>query len=117
MATECRNKFSLRLRELRLAHGYSQREFAEKLDIKYHTYYKYERGEAVPSFDALLDIADKCNVSLDWLCARTVISRPASDKNDVATVLNKLLLANELGSQIEVKISFDGVKTKSSNEK
>lgn len=100
-----RSMFSLRLKELREESGYTPRMFAEFLNIKLQTYYAYESGK-VPSFDVLINIAEKCSISLDWLCGMTDVQKFTNKKNDVATILSQLLTANEMGNHIEVKISI-----------
>lgn len=103
-----RNVFSLRLKELRNDLGYTPKEFAAFLDIKLTTYYAYEKDK-VPSFDVLIGIAEKCNISLDWLCGITPVQKFTTEKTDVATVLSQLLTANEMGNHIEVHISVPSV--------
>lgn len=69
-----REQFSERLKFLRKKKKYKRKEFAEMLGIKIQSYYYYESGRIVPCFDMLISIAEKCDVSLDWLCGRTLIS-------------------------------------------
>ena len=104
MAMEDRVKFSERLKELRNDFECSPKEFAMLLDVGIPNYYKYEKGEAVPSFDVLIRIANKCNVSLDWLCGRNEEKKKSTNKKELTTVLKQLLTAAETGKQVEVKI-------------
>ena len=100
-----RSMFSLRLKELREELGYTPKMFAAFLNIKLQTYYAYEKGK-VPSFDVLTSIAEKCSISLDWLCGMTNVQKFTKEKTDVASVLSQLLTANEMGNHIEVRISI-----------
>ena len=99
-----RNEFSERLKQLRGEYGYSAKEFAYMLNIKLQTYYAYESG-TLPSYKALVRIAEKCGVSLDWLCGITPIRKSTTSKKDVMKILKELLSTNESGQQIMVQIS------------
>ena len=67
---EKKNLFSVRLKELRLQHGFSQEELAEKIGIKRNTYSDWENGKCKPNYEKLEKIADFFGVSLDWLFGR-----------------------------------------------
>lgn len=67
---EKKNLFSVRLKELRLQHGFSQEELAEKIGIKQNTYSDWENGKCKPNYEKLEKIADFLGVSLDWLFGR-----------------------------------------------
>lgn len=104
MALEDRIKFSKRLKELRNDFGYSPKQFAMVLDVGMPNYYKYEKGEAVPGFDVLIRIANKCNVSLDWLCGRNENRKASDNKEEITSVLKQLITATETGKSVELKI-------------
>ena len=67
---EKKNLFSVRLKELRLQHGFSQEELAEKIGIKQNSYGDWENGKCKPNYEKLEKIADFFGVSLDWLFGR-----------------------------------------------
>ena len=67
---EKKNLFSVRLKELRLQHGFSQEELAEKIGIKQNSYSDWENGKSKPNYEKLEKIADFFGVSLDWLFGR-----------------------------------------------
>ena len=70
------NIFGKRLRELRLETlNMNQREFAKLLGIPQPTLSAYESGRIKPTIDAVINISDKCNVSIDWLCGRDIKPR------------------------------------------
>ncbi len=96
--------FAQRLKCLRKELGYEPKEFAELLEIKLQSYYSYEKGRSAPGFDTLINIAEKSNVSLDWLCGLSSIQNSTTEKNEISSVLTQLLNANKKGKQIEVKI-------------
>ena len=67
---EKKNLFSVRLKELRLQHGFSQEELSEQIGIKQSSYSDWENGKFKPNYEKLEKIADLFDVSLDWLVGR-----------------------------------------------
>lgn len=57
-----------RLKEIRCSRGFTQQEFADFLEIHRVTLAKLESSESLPTIINLVIIAEKCNISLDWLC-------------------------------------------------
>lgn len=57
-----------RLKQLRSQLNMSQAEFAEYIGISASTLSAYEIGAKNPSIGIFKIIAEKCNVSIDWLC-------------------------------------------------
>lgn len=49
----------------------TQQQVATDAGLNYRTYCRYERGEAEPSMNALIKLADYFDVSLDYLTGRT----------------------------------------------
>ena len=65
------NLFGERLKMLRSLQGNkSQKDFAVELGIPQPTLSSYESGKIKPTVDAIINIADKCGISMDWLCGR-----------------------------------------------
>ena len=48
-----------------------QKEFVEFLGIPQHSMLAYENTKNNPTIDVLINIADKCNVSLDWITRKS----------------------------------------------
>lgn len=71
-----------RLAEMRRAHGLSQEELAEKLNISRQAISKWERAESSPDTDNLIALAALYGVSLDVLLGLKVPQRP--DDGDAA---------------------------------
>lgn len=65
------NAVSERLKYLRSINKKTQKKFAEFLGIPQPSMSAYENGKNNPTIDVLIDIVDKCNVSLDWLAGRS----------------------------------------------
>ncbi len=60
-----------RLRRIREAQGWSQRELAAACDLAENMIYRYENGLNDPSSEALKVIAEKLKVSADYLIGLT----------------------------------------------
>ncbi len=56
-----------RLKETRNILGLSQEAFANKIGIAKRTLINYEQGKNSPTIETLIDIANKCNISSNWL--------------------------------------------------
>lgn len=78
-----REAFAVTLKMLRLQHGLTQQELAEKLGISAVTISGYELGRREPSIEILERIADCFGVSVDYLLGRT-----NELKNDLRRDLN-----------------------------
>ena len=61
------NKFSQRLKELRIEHGMTQQKLANLLNIKQQSYIRYEYGTGEPSLDTLINLAQIFDVTTDYL--------------------------------------------------
>lgn len=62
--------FSQRLNQLRKERGISAQKMADLLHTGIRNYRKYESGDAKPSIDGLVQIADILEVSTDYLLCR-----------------------------------------------
>ena len=82
--------FSIRIKELRTSLNMTQKEFSEHVGIKQQTLSGYERGIMKPPLDIAKEIAEKCNVSLDWLCGLTD-KKNYSDKIETYSDVIKIL--------------------------
>lgn len=59
-----------KLKELRMAHGMNQVEFAKVLSVTKQTVSNWENNNIQPSIDMLIKIADFFSVSTDYLLSR-----------------------------------------------
>ena len=57
----------IKLLELRLEKGYTQREIAKELSISQGTYNNWENGRTQPSIEQLISLASLFSVSVDYL--------------------------------------------------
>ena len=93
--------FAERIKTLRFSLGKSQKEFAEFIGIPQPSMSAYENGKNNPTLEVLINIADKCNVSLDWLCGRQT-EFALTDLSDVTNFFYGLVETNEIGCDIVV---------------
>ena len=74
-AIECkypqRLVFAQRLKQALKEMKITQVELAEKIGMTQGGYTSYEQARREPPIKVLVQLADKLNVSLDWLCGRT----------------------------------------------
>jgi transcriptional regulator with XRE-family HTH domain len=68
-------KFSKRLKELRLKHGWDQWELAEKLDTSTSNISFYENMQRSPGFEMLIKMAELFNESTDYIMGVSDIPR------------------------------------------
>lgn len=61
---------NIRIKELRVAHGMTQVEFAQKLSVTKQTVSNWENNNIQPSIDMLVKIADYFNATTDYLLGR-----------------------------------------------
>ena len=66
------------LRRFREKFKFTQDEVARKMKVSRTMYQAYEHGESTPSVKKLVDLADDCQVSLDYLAGRTDQPTPAA---------------------------------------
>ena len=64
------NKFSERIKELRLEKGLSRKNLAEKLFVSERLISFWENGQRECGFDMLIKIATLFNVSIDYLLGK-----------------------------------------------
>lgn len=58
----------IRIRRARLAAGFDRgSKFADEIDVRAHTLWRYEDGRMVPGTEILLRIAKATAVSMEWL--------------------------------------------------
>lgn len=64
------SRFSERLRELRIAKGYTQQDIADKIHVNKQTISQYERGIRQPQIEVLEQLADVFNVDMNYLLGK-----------------------------------------------
>lgn len=94
--------FGDNLRILRQDRGLSQKEFSEFLEITQPSLSAYEKSRTFPTMEVLISIAEKCEVSLDWLCGLSFSNSAITTAGDIADFFYKLMEVNEIKPVIDV---------------
>lgn len=81
------------LRFLRLQHGWTQKELAEKLALKQPVIGAYEEERATPPLSCLLEISDLFKVSIDVLSRKDLSTIPEIEWRQAAVQARKEVLA------------------------
>ena len=72
------------LRRFRNEFKLKQNQVADAIKVRPQLYYKYEKGDSVPSVAVIMKIADAFNVSLDYLVGRSDMPKPTNfDEKEV----------------------------------
>lgn len=100
------NKISSRIKELRTSLGLTQSAFAESIGTSQNALSGYENKDRIPSYDILISIATKYNVSLDWLCGLSDNSVSASVISTYSDII-KVLTAIADNSTLNIEIGYD----------
>lgn len=98
-----------RLKELRERLNINQSDFADSLGLRKQTYAAYEKTINKPPVDILIKIAEKYNVSIDWLCGFTnedVGTSALSTYSDILHLIFKLSFVDG----IEIDTGFNKVE-------
>jgi len=69
-----------RIKEVREGLGMTQKQFADMIGFTSATVSAYENNKKTPVLDFLITVAEKCDVSLDWLCGIVHDEKPAEMK-------------------------------------
>lgn len=88
--------FSEKLQLLRKSKGFTQEEFAEKLNVSRQAVAKWEAGQAYPDIMNLIQISDMMNVTVDYLVKdqECTVAPQKSDNGDVEELILFRLEAN-----------------------
>lgn len=100
------NKISSRIKELRTSLSLTQSAFAESIGTSQNALSGYENGDRIPSYDILISIATKYNVSLDWLCGLSDKTSPASVVSTYADIIS-VLTAIADNASLSIEIGYD----------
>ncbi len=92
--------FGDKIKHLRDVKRMNQKQFSEYLGIAQPTLSAYENNKISPNIDVLIHIADKCDVSLDWLFGRQVAPISINSFSDIARFLFNLFEVEEMQYKI-----------------
>ena len=66
----------IRIRELREARGWGQKELADRLQVAYQTIGHYETGRRSPDLETVARLCDVFGVTADYLLGRSDMPQP-----------------------------------------
>ena len=100
-------KFNIRLKELRLENGETQKDLANAIEVGRTTISEYESGKIVPKQEGLLKIANHFNVSVDYL---TGVSNERATRKQNASNLDALLntIHHILLDEYDTPVTYEG---------
>ena len=100
-------KFNIRLKELRLEAGLTQKDLAKAIDVGRTTISEYESGKIVPKQEGLLKLANHFNVSVDYLTGvsneRATRKQNASDLDALLNTIHHILL-----DEYDTPVTYEG---------
>lgn len=100
------NKISSRIKELRTSLNMTQATFSESIGTSQNALSGYENKDRIPSYDVLISIATKYNVSLDWLCGLSDKSPSTSTVSTYSDIIS-ILTAIADNSTLNIEIAYD----------
>ena len=106
--------FADRLKELRTENGLTQAQFVTGLGITASALSAYEKNLKNPSISVAKRIAEKYNVSIDWLCGLSEKKTNSNIPQTLADILTMLFLIDEY-SDIQIYENDDIVECKNSD--
>ena len=100
-------KFNIRLKELRLEAGLTQKDLAKAIEVGRTTISEYESGKIVPKQEGLLKLANHFNVSVDYLTGvsneRATRKQNASDLDAMLNTIHHILL-----DEYDTPVTYEG---------
>lgn len=97
------NTFSQRIKELRESLGLSQTDFAKSVGTTQTTLSAYETLERTPSLDIIKAIAEKYNISIDWLLGLRDTPYLSCIPNNYKDIISLLFIIED--SKLDTRIS------------
>ncbi len=99
--------FSTRLKELRMQTRKTQKEFADMVESTAATISAYENATKNPSLEIVMNIAEKCNISINWLCGLSDeknLKPEITSYKDIALRILELLSLDLFDGRFELKL-------------
>ena len=103
---------AIRIKELRTLLGMKQKEFAKFVGCTAATLSAYENGSKSPSLEIIKGIAEKCHVSIDWLCGLSENKGISGDMQTYSDIISALMAIEK-----KIKITCDSSRIMVYNKK
>lgn len=97
---------AIRIKELRNSMKITQKDFSAFVGCTAATLSAYENGSKSPSLEIIKGIAEKCNVSIDWLCGlseQKELKPEIKNYKDIALKVLELSSINMFPDEFELK--------------
>ena len=88
----------MKIKELRVSQGKTQKEVADYLNVSQVTYGRYELSLTEPTIDSIIKLADFYNVSLDYLLERQYNNQIGYIPDDKKEIVRIILQLNEINT-------------------
>lgn len=102
---------------LRSIHGYTQKEVAEKIDVKLGTYNAYEKKRSEPPAEILVRLAHLYDVSVDEIVQKDVMLKDPEEQDrlldELQNAISELQLARTEGTVDEKVLNDELIKIQS----
>lgn len=105
---------AIRIKELRSSMKMTQKEFSTFVGCTAATLSAYENSSKSPSLEIIKGIAEKCNVSIDWLCGLSDKKSSSNIPQTLADIFEMLFLIQEY-SDIQIYDHEGTVYTRNCN--
>lgn len=92
---------AIRIKELRTSTEMTQKEFSAFVGCTAATLSAYENGSKSPSLEIIKGIAEKCHISIDWLCGLSDKMNSSDEIKTYADVI-KLFVKSEYALHFHV---------------
>ena len=105
--------FSVRIAQIRKQMGLSQFQFGELFNMAQRTVAAWEAGDRTPSFSVMSEIADRLDVSVDYLLGRTEEKQkkqPAADNSELLDDIIKRLRSLPAPALSRVSVFLEGLQ-------
>jgi len=86
---------AVRIKKLRKSLQMTQKDFSSFVGCTAATLSAYENGSKSPSLEIVKNIAEKCNVSIDWLCGLSDKKTSSNIPKTLADIFEMLFLIQE----------------------
>lgn len=73
-----------RIREARVTVGLTQKQMGELLRVSSHAVWSWEAGKMKPTPEHLVELAQRCGTTTDWLLGRDVVEAEILKEADVS---------------------------------
>lgn len=97
----------MRLSELRIARGMTQKQLAEHLGVTIRTITNYENGSREPNIGILIELADIFSIPIDYLVGRTDDTAP-----EVDTASSRISVKDDNEGKVVVECDLNGNQMK-----